>query len=136
MKIAIITDDEKTISQHFGRAAKYAVYSVEDNKLTNLEIRRKTGHNDFVKLEEHKEHKHHDDPRGHGFGDHSNDKHQKMFESIKDCDVLIVRGMGRGAYQGLEKFGIKPIVTNIEGIEMAAKAVVNGTIVNYKEKLH
>ena len=28
MKIAVVTDDEKTISAHFGRASKYVVFSV------------------------------------------------------------------------------------------------------------
>ena len=37
MKIAFITDDEKTISQHFGRAPYYLVITVEDGKETNRE---------------------------------------------------------------------------------------------------
>ncbi len=137
MKIALITDDEKTISEHFGRAGKYVVYTVEDKQLKNLEVRNKIGHNDFIKLEgEHEEHGDHNDSRGRGFGSHSEEKHQKMFETIKDCDVLVVRGMGRGAYLGLEKIGIKPIVSDIEDIEMAALAVVSETIIDHKEKLH
>ena len=33
MKIAIVSDDEQTISQHFGRAEKYIVVSYEQEKI-------------------------------------------------------------------------------------------------------
>ena len=33
MKIAVITDDEKTISQHFGRAPYYMVFTIEDGHI-------------------------------------------------------------------------------------------------------
>ena len=90
MKIALITDDEKTISEHFGRAGKYLVFTVQENKIVHSETRNKVGHNDFVKLEVEGGHEHHEDPRGRGFGNHSEEKHQKMFEAIKDCNVLVL----------------------------------------------
>jgi predicted Fe-Mo cluster-binding NifX family protein len=34
MKIAAITDDGRTISQHFGRASHYMVVTIEDGKIT------------------------------------------------------------------------------------------------------
>lgn len=33
MKIAVVTDDHKTISAHFGRAQNFVVFTVEDNKV-------------------------------------------------------------------------------------------------------
>ena len=33
MKLAVITDDGKTISQHFGRAVYYAILAVEDGQV-------------------------------------------------------------------------------------------------------
>ncbi len=48
MKIAAITDDGKTISQHFGRAAHYLVATVEDGKIVNREMRDKLGHAHFA----------------------------------------------------------------------------------------
>ena len=35
MKIAVITDDERTISQHFGRAPYYVVVTIEDGKIVD-----------------------------------------------------------------------------------------------------
>ena len=59
-----------------------------------------------------------------------------MFENIRDCDVLVSRGMGRGAYQNLQESGIKPIVTDIANVEVAIQAVLDDTIVDHVENLH
>jgi len=39
MKIAVISDDGKTISRHFGRAPYYLVLTVEDGKIVAREQR-------------------------------------------------------------------------------------------------
>jgi predicted Fe-Mo cluster-binding NifX family protein len=44
VKIAAITDDEQTISLHFGRARYYRVYTVEEDEIVNRETRSKAGH--------------------------------------------------------------------------------------------
>ncbi len=133
MKIAFITNDEKTISEHFGRASKYQVLTIEDQTIISTEIRNKLGHNDFIKIDHEHEH---DDSRGHGCGKHSENKHTLMFKTIQDCGVLIVRGMGKGAYLGLINLGIEVIVSDIEEINNAAEYYIKGKLVNYKERLH
>ena len=47
MKIAVVTDDHKTISAHFGRAQYYDVFTVEDNKVIEQETREKANHSQF-----------------------------------------------------------------------------------------
>ena len=136
MKIAAVTDDGKTISQHFGRATKYMVVTVENGKEVNRELRDKLGHRDFQKEGDQRHHQNHDDDRGRGFGSHSAEKHRRMFETISDCQVLLARGMGRGAYIGLEQTGIKPVLTVIPEIDAAVTAVVNGSIQDHTERLH
>jgi predicted Fe-Mo cluster-binding NifX family protein len=64
MKIAVITDDGQTISQHFGRAAHYLVLPVEDGWITGRELRDKLGHQQFASETHQHEEEH--DPRGHG----------------------------------------------------------------------
>jgi predicted Fe-Mo cluster-binding NifX family protein len=44
VKIAAVTDDGETISQHFGRARYYKVYVVDDGTITGREMRDKAGH--------------------------------------------------------------------------------------------
>ena len=43
MKTAAITDDGKTISQHFGRAPYYMVISIEEGSVVGMELRDKWG---------------------------------------------------------------------------------------------
>ena len=47
MKIAFVTDDGMTITQHFGRAGKYLVVEIEDGKEISRELRDKFGHTHF-----------------------------------------------------------------------------------------
>ena len=136
MKIAAVTDDGVTISQHFGRASKYAVITIEEGKIVERELRDKVGHHEFSGEEQNRDHEHHSDPRGRGFGRHSADKHKRMFANILDCKVVLARGMGRGAYQGLMQSNLKPILTDIADIERAVKAVIDGTIIDHVESLH
>jgi predicted Fe-Mo cluster-binding NifX family protein len=141
MKIAAVTNDGKTISQHFGRATKYAVLTVENGTITGRELRDKVGHQQFAQEGQGGGHHHgqdddHGHGEGHGFGHHAEEKHHRMFATITDCDVLLARGMGRGAYMGLQQTGVKPVVTDIADIEQAAQAVIDGTIVDFTERLH
>jgi predicted Fe-Mo cluster-binding NifX family protein len=132
MKIAAITDDGKTINQHFGRASYYLVVSVEEGEIIDQELRDKLGHAQFS-------HEHHDPPhpgQSHGFGQGSHDKHMRMFNAIADCEVLLCGGMGMGAYQSMKQCGIKPVVTDIVDIAEAVMAYVQGKIIDRVDKLH
>lgn len=140
-KIAVVTDDGKTISMHFGRAAHYLVFTVENGTITGSELRDKMGHRQFS--QEHHSHTHtteddheHEHGQGHGFGKHADRKHAMMIELIADCEAVLVRGMGRGAYLAMENANITPIVTDIPNAEEAVKAYIAGDIVDHTEKLH
>lgn len=134
IKIAAVTDDGQTISQHFGRARYYAVLTIENGKIIAREQREKMGHIHFAG-EPHQE-SHGEDPRGHGFAPAEQDRHFRMAEAIRDCQFLLARGMGAGAYYSMEQVGIKPVITDIASIDEAALEAAQGTIVDYKEKLH
>lgn len=136
MKIALVTDDNETISPHFGRAKKYSVLTLEDGQITARELREKANHQDFQREGLEGKHEHHDDPRGRGYGRHSEEKHSRMFATINDCQMLIARGMGQGAYNGLQQMGIKPIITDIPEIDQAVQEVIDERIVDHPERLH
>jgi predicted Fe-Mo cluster-binding NifX family protein len=59
-----------------------------------------------------------------------------MAETIADCEVLLCRGMGMGAYESMKTRGIRPIVTDIAAIDEAVMAYVRGEIVDQVERLH
>ena len=124
MKIAVITDDEQTISQHFGRAGYYVILTIEDNKIVGRQIASKSNH------------QHQDQHDPHHEGQHHNHDHGSMIEPIADCQVILVRGMGMGAHEALKARGIEPIITDIPEIDRAVAAYLAGNIVNHPEKLH
>ena len=135
MKIACITDDGETISQHFGRARYYAVLTVEDGQIVDRQIVDKMGHTHFSGQESEEDHGAHG-VAVHGQDAASHEKHVSMAEAIRGCEALLCQGMGYGAYQSMEQVGIRPIVTDIRDIDEAVKAYITGRIVDHTEKLH
>jgi predicted Fe-Mo cluster-binding NifX family protein len=132
LKIAAVSDDGITISQHFGRAAYYVVVTINDGKIVTREKREKMGHAQFGG-ETHAEG---NDPRGHGFDPAAQSRHARMASAIADCQVLLARGMGAGAYDSMQAAGIRPIVTDIPTIDDAVNAYLAGTLTDHVEKLH
>jgi len=133
MKIAAITDDGKTISQHFGRAPYYLVLTIEEGKIVNREMRDKMGHNQFG-AESHVEEVSHG--AGHGMDSASHDKHVSMADVISDCKALLCGGMGMGAYESMRRLNIQPVVTDLRDIEIAAQAFIDGKLIDHTELLH
>jgi predicted Fe-Mo cluster-binding NifX family protein len=132
MKIAVITDDGKTISQHFGQAQYFLVATVKNGQIMNRELRSKLGHVHFV----NQPHLEEQPGQPHGTDAASHNKHLQMSDAIADCEAVICRGMGMGAYESMKTRGIRPLVTDIVMIDEAVMAFVNGDIVDQIEKLH
>jgi len=132
MKIALITDDGETISQHFGRAPYYLVLTIEEGKIVNREMRSKLGHNQFST------HAHAQEGHGAGSGmdSASHNKHISMAEAIADCKVLICGGMGMGAYESMRRLNIQPVVTDLRDVDAAAQAFLDGKLIDHTELLH
>jgi len=131
MKIAAVSDDGITISQHFGRAPIYVVLTVEDGQIVSRETRPKTGHHTFGAAEHHA-----GLGEPHGYDTASQAKHRSMAETIADCQVLLAGGMGRGAYESIKACDIKPIVTDVANIDKAAALYLAGTLPNLMERVH
>lgn len=132
MKIAAITEDGKTISQHFGRAPYYQVLTVENGQIVARDLRDKLGHSHFAG----QPHEPEQPGQMHGMGDASHKKHLQMAEAIADCEALLCGGMGMGAYQSMVARGINPVVTEMMDIDQAALAYAAGQIVDRVDKLH
>ncbi len=132
MKIALITEDGKTISQHFGRAPYYLVLTIEGGKITHRELRNKLGHNQFSG--QHSADESHG--AGHGLDAASHDKHASMAEAIADCQALLCGGMGMGAYESMRRLNIQPVVTDLWDVEAAVQAFIDGKLVDHTELLH
>lgn len=137
MKIAIVSDDGKTISRHFGRASYYLVFNIENGEIIEKEQRAKPGHNQFA----HEHHHQHDNEihlheQGHGMDAGSADKHNQMLDPVQDCVAVIAGGMGMGAYRSIEQANMRPFITTLRDAEEAARAYIAGTLTDHPERLH
>jgi hypothetical protein len=124
MKIAVITDDEQSISQHFGRAPYYLVVTIEDGKVVGRERRDKLGHAHFAD-EPHAAEAHEADPRGHGF-----DLPRRIAISAWPQRLPIAKCCCAVGWSGrVRKHEVgrhPPIVTDISGIDAAVQAYIDG----------
>lgn len=130
MKIAVITKDGDTISQHFGQAPLYVVVTVEDGKIVSQETRPKPGHHTSAA------HRPKAPGEKHGCGRGAPARHARMAETISDCQLLIAGGMGEGAYNNLKSHNIEPVVTDVKNIEEAVKLYLEGKLPHLTERLH
>ncbi len=118
MKIAIASDDGKTISPHFGRTEGFVIFEVHGQEVKSFEYRQ----NSFT---------------GHALGiqgQHGADRHKTIIEALKDCDVVISRGMGRRLYEDLRYAGIKAIITDEEDVDRAMELYMKNMLTDNPEK--
>lgn len=132
MKIAVITEDGKTISQHFGRAPYYRVLTIEEGRIIKSEMREKLGHSQFAS--QHRAGESHG--ADHGMDAASHNKHLSMAETIADCSALLCGGMGMGAYESMRRLNIRPVLTDLHEIDAAVQAFIDGKLVDRTELLH
>jgi len=155
MKIAVVTDNGTTISNHFGRAHHYMVMTAENGAVVAKEMR------DKQKCQGHGHahgHRHdHDHERCHGHGhdheqshstqhDHADtaqesattavDTHRDAVSIIDDCEIVIARGMGHGMHQRLQAANIRPVLTRIAVIDTAVTAYLEGRLKEHPELIH
>lgn len=117
MKIAIASDDQVQISGHFGRTKGFLIFSIEENKISQKEyvLNNFTGH-----AQGH----HHD-----GEHDHSHQhSHGGILEALKDCEIVISRGMGRRLLIDFESVGKEVFVTNVVNADEAVENYLNGNL--------
>jgi predicted Fe-Mo cluster-binding NifX family protein len=139
-KVAVVTNDGNSVSQHFGRSRYYKILSVEDGEILGSEMRDRTiGH--FGPQNQHthgvnETHEPQSDVQGrHGYGAEAMSKHAMMAQQLSDCDVLIAGGMGMGAYESFKSAGLEVILTDRFSIEEAVKLYAEGKLVNlYQER--
>jgi len=132
MRVAVVTDDGKTVSSHFGRATHFLVATVEDGKIIGRELREKVGHGRFA----NEPHDAEPSGRPHGMGQHAQARHGQMLEPIADCEALLCGGMGYGAYENVKQRGIRPVVTDIPDVDQAVLAYAEGRIIDQIDRLH
>ena len=131
LKIAIVTDDKKTVSQHFGQASYFAVVTIDKGKIVHQEFRPKPG---YLLVHNSKSNPEPQEPvRGSNM--EPQQKHALMAEIIADCNVLICGSMGMGAFETIKDKGIRIVVTEISDIEEAISSFIKGKLTDHQELL-
>ncbi len=115
MKIAIASDDRKTISHHFGRALGFVVFDIQDGKVVNRDYRQNIGKNT---------------------GECGSCDHSAMIKNVRDCEIVISYGMGQRIYADLLNSHITPIVTEENTVDKALEQFLNKQLKNRTDKLH
>ncbi len=130
-RIAVVSDDGVNISQHFGRAAYYLVFSIEAGKIISREKRDKLSHQQYRYnyTNNNQMDQNIPDPA-------TNSKHSGMARAIFDCEAVICGGMGLSIYENLKQLNIRPVVTDCLDPESAIQSYIDGKLVDHTEKLH
>lgn len=115
MKIAMPTEDRKTLAGHFGRAGEFAVYETADGEARlleyrpNLHVRHAAG-----------QHGQGQQAAGGGRGDFE--------EGLAGVDVLICHGMGQRAVEACANMGVRTVFTAEDGLDDAAGKFARGEL--------
>ena len=133
MRIAAATNNERTISAHFGRARFFIVFTVKDGQPAARETRTKlnapiigSDRENTDSLGDAHQHAH---P---GRGRHLS----RAIDLIGDCDVALSRGMGSAMHRNLMQAGIRPFLTDVADIDQAVAAFVEGRLEERPERIH
>lgn len=120
MKVAIASDDQKTIANHFGRTRGFMIYEIEDGEIKSNYYRE----NDFT---------------GHARGQfgHQNghmNKHAPVLHALADCSVVCARGMGRRVYDDLASANIQVFVVQEHMLDDAIRNYLNASLQDHPDK--
>jgi len=118
-RIAIATDNEKTISSHFGRTRGFLIVDIEDNDIQKVEYRENnfTRHTRAIQ------------------GSSRGDTQSAVSDALADCEALISGGMGQRIYSYLSQTNIKPYITSEINIEKAIQLYINQVLIDESDKM-
>lgn len=118
MKIAIGTDDKKTIRKgHFGESRYYLVIEILNAQIVGKELRENLRENPY--LESVKSKKNHGQP-------------EKIISLLHDCSLFMTRSMGKKSLTEISSRKIDCIFTNIDDIDQAVSLYLDGKLEEFK----
>ena len=101
MKIAVPSNDGIDISAHFGRCRQFLVFEAQNGQERLVETRTNAG------CHEH----------GSGSSDEAAQPHSHsgFVEALRDCETVLCGGIGAGAVEALQAFGISVVQVEAAG---------------------
>ena len=122
-KIAVASDDQRTIAGHFGRTRGFMIYSVEDIRVTDKQYLSTTftGHAQGHHQNSDHDHQHHP-------------SHRRILDALRNAEVVISRGMGRRLLEDFERAGKTVFVTVTEYTDQAVEQYIEGILKHDPDK--
>jgi predicted Fe-Mo cluster-binding NifX family protein len=117
MKIAIPSNDNISVSAHFGRSRGFIVFDTTQQKILTDVYRENfvTGH----MTGQHTEHS----------GEHSH-SHSGILDLLQDCEIIIAGGMGQRLYSDFMSANKKIFVTRESDARQAVKLFLGNQLDN------
>jgi predicted Fe-Mo cluster-binding NifX family protein len=119
MKIAVASDDGKTIASHLGRVRGFIIYEIGPGQVRRGQYLENTftGH-----------------ARGLSGAGHGADRHGPILEALKGCKAVIAHGMGRRIHDDLTAAGIEAYVVDESDPDVALEAYLRGALVDHPDR--
>jgi len=93
MRVAVVSNDNENVDEHFGKAKSFLIYDIE-NKTPSFMGKRET-----TPLSE-------GDPK-HPF---NRERFEKVYDVISDCKVVLCIQIGKRPEKELRELGVEPVV--------------------------
>jgi predicted Fe-Mo cluster-binding NifX family protein len=124
MKIAFASDDGTTISQNFLQARYYQVVTIENGEEVERDLRVKPqqGIGDAAA---------HIPLTGHD----ASDLGEEMLAIIDDCTALVVGGISRPMHEKIQRYNVRPVLTNKSTVNEALQDFIQGALDNPHENI-
>lgn len=117
MKIAITSQNQRTVSGHAGRATRFVVYEVDNGKVIGKEL-----------IEVDKENTLHEF--------FHNARIPGKTHPVLKVDVVITGSMGPGFIRHMEEFDIEAIMTDEHELDVVVNKYLNGTLNSLAPSAH
>jgi len=101
MKIAVTSQNRKTVTQHAGRCRKFYIFQILEGQVAKKEL---------LEL-----------PKEQSFRESSS----QLSHPLDDVDVLITKGMGPGLAMRLQEKGIESTTTDVDDPDEAVRSYLN-----------
>lgn len=118
-KIAVATNNQKTITGHIGKCKAFMVFEIDGEKIINKELRENLFTNHRISH-----------PNHHGEGGEHRHNHTHLIEGLKDCSYLISKGGGWRVVEDLKEYNITTLFADVELIEDAVDKFIKGELKN------
>jgi predicted Fe-Mo cluster-binding NifX family protein len=119
MKVAIASDDGKTVGSHLGRARGFIIYETGPGQVRRRHYLENTftGH-----------------ARGLSGAGHEADRHGPILEALSGCKAVIAHGMGRRIRADLAAAGIEAYIVDETDPDVAIGEYLRGELVDHPER--